>query len=247
MSDMRELYHIAEAVMDDAEKVFRAGVGAAPVHAKPDGDFATEMDLVIEQRLRTALTSLTGIPVYGEEYGGEHAATDALWIVDPIDGTANYACGNPMCAILISLVVENRPTVALTSVPMVYQRFGAYAGSPLFVNGTARKPTWRGPHVACSSDDAELLQAVKTTKLRPRITGSVGTDLAFAAAGVVSAAVSLSPYVWDNTAGALLGQAAGATITDRAGNPWVFGAEGMIIGSAAAHDSITTSLGRNPI
>lgn len=246
MSDLRELYHIAEAVMDDAEKVFRAGLGAAPVHTKPDGDFATEIDLVIEQRLRTALTALTGIAVFGEEFGGQITADDAVWVVDPIDGTANYACANPMCAILISLIVEREPVVALTSVPMVHQRFGAFRGSPLFVNGTAHTPTWRGPHVGCSADDEELLAAVKDTPLRPRITGSVGTDLAFAAAGVFSAAVSISPYVWDNAAGALLCQAAGAVLTDRAGNPWTLGAEGMMVGSPTAHDSILHSLRRNP-
>lgn len=52
MSELRELYHIAEAVLDDAERLFRGGVGANPLHLKPQGQFATEIDLAIEQQLR---------------------------------------------------------------------------------------------------------------------------------------------------------------------------------------------------
>ena len=91
----------AEAAVDQVEPIFRSGLGAQPARFKGQGDFATEVDLVIEQQLRDILTQMTGIPVYGEESGG--SVLDTVWVVDPIDGTANYSAGNPMAGILVAL------------------------------------------------------------------------------------------------------------------------------------------------
>ena len=64
------LLAIAEAVVDDCEKEFLAGLGTAERVSKGKHDFATTADLKIELMLRRELTTLTGIPVYGEEGGG---------------------------------------------------------------------------------------------------------------------------------------------------------------------------------
>ena len=69
-SDPRELVAFAEAAVDQVDDLFRAGLGAAPARFKGEGDFATEVDLQIEQQLRVTLSQLTGIPVFGEESGG---------------------------------------------------------------------------------------------------------------------------------------------------------------------------------
>ncbi|MCQ9342337.1 inositol monophosphatase family protein [Corynebacterium sp. 153RC1] len=256
MSDARELYHIAEAVTDDAERLFMASIGAAPKHFKAGADFATQADHEIEAYLRTTLTTLTGIPVFGEEFGGDSGSP--MWVVDPIDGTANYAAGNPMSAILISLLVDSTPVLGITSVPMARQRFGAFDGSPLFFNGQAQPPLEDRPiiaaHVGFSSISSPResrfssqlrqgwLAEISKTYLRPRITGSVGVDLAYTAAGIFDGAVSLSPFVWDNAAGVVLVRAAGGVVTDLAGNPWVPGAEGVVVGSPRAHEALMSTM-----
>ena len=72
MTDMwtRELLAVAEAVVGDAERVFRSSIGAEPMITKGAGDFATETDMKIEQRVRETLAERTGLPVFGEEGGG---------------------------------------------------------------------------------------------------------------------------------------------------------------------------------
>ena len=67
MTDMwtRELLAVAEAVVGDAERVFRSSIGAEPMITKGAGDFATETDMEIEQRVREALAERTGLPVFG--------------------------------------------------------------------------------------------------------------------------------------------------------------------------------------
>ena len=92
----RELLAVAEAVVGDAERVFRSSIGAEPIIAKGAGDFATETDVEIEQRVRQTLAERTGLPVFGEERGGS-LDEDTVWVVDPVDGTSNFSAGNP-CA-----------------------------------------------------------------------------------------------------------------------------------------------------
>ncbi|HDM1313131.1 TPA: hypothetical protein PY603_002891, partial [Staphylococcus aureus] len=86
MTQPRELVAFAEAAVDQVEELFRSGLGAPPAHFKGEGDFATEVDLQIEQQLRLHLTQLTGIEVYGEEstsFGGDDAAEfgSTMWVV----------------------------------------------------------------------------------------------------------------------------------------------------------------------
>ena len=62
---------------------------------KKGNDFATEVDLAIERQVVEALTPATGIEVHGEEFGGADVDSPLVWVLDPIDGTFNYAAGSP--------------------------------------------------------------------------------------------------------------------------------------------------------
>ncbi|AZA11727.1 inositol monophosphatase family protein [Corynebacterium gerontici] len=246
MSRYSALLDIALECINEAEVLFVEGHGAQPAVRKGEGDFATKVDLNIETLLRERLQTRTGIAVVGEELGGQQA--ERMWVIDPIDGTSNYSVGNPMSAILLSLIEDGQPKVAVTSLPLAGQRFAACEGEAL------RCPASAGgkdvSHVGFSTITTrtkspvpqvmrmDILGALACSKLRPRITGSVGVDLAYAAAGVFAVGVSLSPNVWDNAAGVLLGRAAGKTVTDIWGNPWHLGAVGAVIGDAEAHDIV---------
>ena len=90
------------------------------------------------------------------------------------------------------------------------------------------------PVVACT--DIPLMgMRVRAVDLRPRISGSVGVDLAFVAQGIYQAAVSFSPYVWDNAAGVLFARCAGARVSDLEGRPWQIDAAGAVAGTPTAH------------
>nr|WP_156232759.1 inositol monophosphatase family protein [Corynebacterium occultum] len=253
------MLRIAESAVSAAERSFIHGLGADPHQIKERGDFATKVDLEIEEKLRSSLSDQTGIPVYGEESGGD-LNRDRVWIVDPIDGTANYAAGNPLCAILLSLLVEGQPMVAVTSIPMLGRRLSAHVSSPLYLNGRALKPL-RDPdkmiaQIGFSSVASPLnsryssqvrqglLADLAETYLRPRITGSVGVDLAFTAQGIFGGALSLSPNVWDNAAGVLLIRAAGGVVTGTEGEPWTMNSEGVIAGNAEAHKAIMGTMNK---
>lgn len=258
-TDPGRLLKVAEAAVAEAERMFIGGLGADPFESKPAGDFATEVDLAIEQHLRRRLTEATGIPVLGEEAGGS-VHQKQVWVVDPIDGTTNYAAGNPMCSILVSLLIEGQPVVAVTAIPMLGRRLSAHTGSPLFVDGAAVTPLHdRDKRVAQigfssvasptnsrfpSSVRQGLLSKLAETYLRPRITGSVGVDLAFTAQGIFGGAVSFSPNVWDNAAGVMLIRAAGGVVTDIGGKPWCPDSTGVVAGNPEAHAAILDTMAK---
>lgn len=248
---------IAEAVVDDAETMFSEGFGAAPSTMKTAGDFATEVDYAIESHMRMMLGHLTGIPVIGEEEGGVDSGT--RWVIDPIDGTANYAASNPMSSILVSLVVDDQPILGITSMPMLGKRLTAYDGSPLMINGTPVEPLKDQSHLvahvgfssmATPKNTAfpmamrrDLLSELAESYLRPRITGSIGVDLAFTAEGIFGTCVSFSPHIWDNAAGVMLVRAAGGIVTDTEGKDWQPG-KGVIAGTKKAHEVLMGTINK---
>lgn len=248
---------VAEEAADIARHQFVEGIGAAPALYKGCNDFATEVDLQIETTLRAHLTESTGIEVLGEEEGGQKLS-DALWVVDPIDGTANFSSGNPNCAVLISLVVDGQPVVSVTDVPMLNMRLTGIDGSCVTLNGkqlpriSEVEPASNQVGVGTvGTDDSSrvppdsrlrLIKALEYSNMRPRISGSVGLDLAFVAQGIYEAAVSFSPYPWDNASGVLLARCAGAVVTDVDGQPWSLGSLGVIAGSSEVHEEVLRTM-----
>ncbi|WJY68356.1 inositol monophosphatase family protein [Corynebacterium auris] len=250
MDSTARYLEIAEDVVAEARRIFISHLGAAPALFKGGGDFATEADVAIETLLRDRLTAATGIPVYGEEQGGD-LNESACWVVDPIDGTSNYSSGNPNCSILVSLLHRGQPIVAVTEAPLLDMHLTAVDGGPVHLNGTALPKLSEDSTAAAQvgvgsvrSPDSEnypaevrlgVMATLAETNLRPRISGSVGVDFAFVAQGIYQAAVSFSPHLWDNCAGVLLARSAGAVVTDPGGGPWTMDSPGAIAGTRRAH------------
>ena len=133
--DPAEALALAVRVLDEVSPRFIEGVGAKGVQNKGTrNDFATELDLELERRITDALREGTGLEVHGEEYGGPPVNAGTLWVVDPIDGTANYSLGIPTTGILVSLVHDRQPVLGLTWLPLLGLRFTSVAGGPLRQN-----------------------------------------------------------------------------------------------------------------
>ena len=150
-------------------------------------------------------------------------------------------------------MVERQPVVAVVAAPLLDMRMTAIVGEPVHLNGAALPPVNEAasaPHVGVgslfsrdrrrmpSNQRLDLAGELTRAHLRPRISGSVGIDLAFAAQGIYQAAVSFSPHVWDNSAGILLARSAGAVATAGDGTPWEPGKVGAVVGTAKAHAAV---------
>lgn len=252
--DVHTLVAQASAILDDASEPFLAGHRADSAVRKKGNDFATDVDLAIERQVVAALVEATGIGVHGEEFGGSAVDSPWVWVLDPVDGTFNYAAGSPMAGILLGLLRHGEPVAGLTWLPFMDQRYTAVAGGPLRKNGVPQPPLTSIDladalvGVGSFSADARgrfpgryriaLLENLSRVSSRLRMHGSTGLDLAFVADGILGAAISFGGHVWDHAAGVALVQAAGGIVTDLAGEPWTPESDSAVAAGPAAHAEI---------
>lgn len=126
----------ANELADEASRIglsyFRGSFG---VRTKADDTPVTEADLAIEAMVRSAIRErFPGDAVLGEEAGAEGEAA-RRWIVDPIDGTRNFADGIQVWATLIALAVDERPVLGVVSAPALGERYEAVRGRGARMNG----------------------------------------------------------------------------------------------------------------
>ncbi|HJC29326.1 MAG TPA: inositol monophosphatase family protein [Candidatus Dietzia intestinipullorum] len=253
--DPAEALAVASRALDEVTPRFIEGVGAEATRIKESRtDFATELDLELERRLSDALREGTGLEVHGEEFGGPSVHSGTLWVLDPIDGTANYSLGIPTTGILAALVHDRQPVLGLTWLPLLGLRFTSIAGGALQQNGedlpaisdvsirdvalglgslktgarTTYPPAYR----------REVFEQLTVDAARTRKFGSTGVDLSFVASGRLSSAVSFGNYAWDNAAGASHVRAAGGVVTDLAGNEWSTESQSMLAAGPRAHEEV---------
>lgn len=225
-------------------------------------DLVTEADVASEHLLREKLTALDpSIGFWGEE-SNQPPDTELYWLVDPIDGTTNYASGIPLWAVNVALYRHTEPLLAVTLQLPYGELFWAEAGG-----GAWR--SWADGRVAQMqvSDAASLGAGVVATgfpyrrgdgtddnraehsRLLPlcrdiRRMGAAAIDLAFVAGGIFSAFWERSLNPWDVGAGLLLVQEAGGIVTDYAGAPYRFGATGVVAsnGQPGVHQSLLENI-----
>jgi histidinol-phosphatase len=95
------------------------------VESKPDRSPVTDADRSVEQAIKNVLAAKApNDALIGEEYGNTGSAS-RTWIIDPIDGTANYLRGVPVWATLIALVIDGKPVVSVVSAPAMGRRWWA--------------------------------------------------------------------------------------------------------------------------
>jgi myo-inositol-1(or 4)-monophosphatase len=253
-ADLDALVAEAAAILETAAKPFIEGHRAESAVQKKGNDFATEVDLAIERQVVKALTENTGIEVHGEEFGGADVDSPLVWVLDPIDGTFNYAAGSPMAAILLGLVRDGEPVAGLTWVPFTGERFTGIVGKPLRSNGVEQPPLKSAKladsivGVGTFNVDSRgrvpgryrlaVIENLSRECSRLRMHGSTGVDLAYTAAGILGGAISFSGHPWDHAAGVALVRAAGGLVTDLAGNDWTVTSPSAVVGLPGVHGEI---------
>jgi myo-inositol-1(or 4)-monophosphatase len=105
---------VAIDAVERALELTRLRVGATELTRKDDGDLVTATDVAVEDAVRNLIGETLGLPVVGEERGGEAPPDRAsYWLVDPICGTRNFAAGIPLFCVNVALVEGSEITVAV--------------------------------------------------------------------------------------------------------------------------------------
>jgi myo-inositol-1(or 4)-monophosphatase len=258
--DLDALVAEASAILDDAAAPFIAGHRAKSAVSKRGDDFATKVDLEIERQVVDALAKATGIPVHGEEFGGAELDSPWVWVLDPIDGTFNYAAGSPMAAILLGLLHDGDPVAGLTWLPFTGERYVAVSGGPLTKSGVPQEllatVELADSVIGVGTFNADsrgrfpgryrlaVLEELSRVSSRLRMHGATGIDLAYVADGILGGSISFGHHVWDHAAGVALVRAAGGIVTNLAGEEWTPDSRSALAAAPGVHAQILEILRR---
>jgi myo-inositol-1(or 4)-monophosphatase len=218
------------------------------VEAKGPQDFVTAADRAVEDLIAQRLcAAFPDDALLGEE--GHAIAADAedeaLWVVDPIDGTANFVRGLPDWCVSIGLMYRGRPELGVIYVPVTNELYTAQRGQGALCNGrpigVGAQTTIAGATIGLdysfstpSAKHRAHIEAIHANGGEYRRNGSVAVSLTSVASGRLDGFVELELNAWDVLAGIVLVQEAGGWTNDflaadglRNGNPMIAATPGI--------------------
>lgn len=196
---------------------------AQPVEMKGPQDFLTETDGKVEHHIRTTLAAAFPEDGFlGEETGGS-GGSDRMWVVDPIDGTANFMRGIPHFCVSIAFVQDGRSEIGGIANPAIGEVYFARRGHGATRNGAAIHVSrtqafdrasvefgW-SPRIP-NRDYLDKVALVWSLGANVRRSGSGALGLAYVADGRSDAYAELHINAWDCLAGLLLVEEAGGRV-----------------------------------
>lgn len=215
-------------------------------------DIVTSVDIESEKRLvKGLLTLLPGSAVLAEESGRTGGATPYTWVIDPLDGTTNYAQGLPLFAISVALLHHQEAVFGAIYCPMLNQFYHAVLGQGAWLEGKRLRvssklklsdavvatgfPYDRSAHPQNNVEEA--------TKIIPlvrglRRMGVASLDLALLASGALDAYWEYNLSPWDVAAGQLMVKEAGGVVS-----PLDARGISIVAGNPIMHDVLIQTLG----
>ena len=229
----------------------------------------TAVDMLTEADTASQKLILDGISdrfpdhdILAEEEGGDkNHGSRALWLVDPLDGTTNFASRFPVFAVSIALWVDERPVIGVVQDVVRERTFwaakgqGAWLGTPARLDDLPLRVSRTSelnqsliatgfPYVRAQTRDNNLAEF---NYLMPRVrgirrAGAAALDLAWLADGRLDGYWEARLSSWDWGAGVLLIAEAGGVVTDYAGQTWILGKDQMVAGNPHLHEKLLTAV-----
>jgi fructose-1,6-bisphosphatase/inositol monophosphatase family enzyme len=228
------------------------------VREKKPKDVVTEVDLLVEEYLVGEIKKrYPDDAILAEERGGGVSESGRTWLLDPVDGTANFSRANPMFCCCISILEGGRITHAAVCAPRLGDVYHASEGRGAFLDS-------QGKTLELSTRDTESLEYafvgadLSFMKRQPnpeglrkvfdgcwqlRQIGSAGIRGSWVAAGYLDVSLSTNNTAWDSALASLLVREAGGRVTDLDGSPWAFDSGGLLAtGNPTLHDEVLSTL-----
>lgn len=237
----------AGRLANEAADVITATAGRdsrSPQAADAPFDWVTDTGRTLERHTRRILAdNFPGVPVFGDEFDASTFGDDAAglrWVVDPVDGTANYAAGVPWCAYSLAMLDDHGPVVGVVADPYRAQIYAAARGRGMRANGTPVRLEERrrdGSGLVCTEFTRygpwegmdRFIANAAADQVGVRVLGSPALAITQVALGQATAAVLPTYGEWDVAGALALAVEAGATVLDRDGLPATLPRDGLLV------------------
>ncbi len=219
--------------------------GGGVASLKGAQDFITEADGATERFIRERLArDFPGEAILGEEMGGGADGTGPLWVLDPIDGTSNFARGGDRWCVSIGLVVAGRAVAGAIARHAPAEVFAAAEGHGATLNGAPihAAPTTEIGRAIIECGWSLRLPIARFHAMAQRVTalgaglrsgGSGALGLAEAAAGRIDAYLELHINAWDAAAAMAIAREAGCWINAFDSGDWLASGNPVGVGAPA--------------
>jgi len=246
-------HDFARALARDAGKLAHRGFGTSATSMKGVHDVVTEMDRAVERFIRDAIgRRFPHDAIIGEEDGGRDG--ERLWLIDPIDGTANYARGLPRYCVSIGYLERGVPTLGAIYDPGNDWLYSAANGEGAWQDGRRLAVSTVGEMSAATvecgwstrrttDDYLALLGRVMRAGAAIRRAGSGALGLVDVAAGRSEAYCELHINAWDCAAGIVLVREAGGFCNDFFAGDGLAGGNPLIATNAVLRDPLAATIG----
>ncbi|MGC6483577.1 MAG: inositol monophosphatase family protein [Synechococcus sp.] len=222
------------------------------------GDLVTEADEAAEHAVLTLLQQQTpSIGILAEESGSIGPDAGLQWMVDPLDGTTNFAHGYPLFATSVGLCWNGQPLLGAIAVPYLRQLYHCCPGVGAFCNdepiGVSRCDKLKDAllvtgfaydrHTRLDNNYAEFCWMTHRTH-GVRRGGAAAVDLAFVAAGLLDGYWERGLAPWDLAAGVALVQLAGGTVSAYDSTPFQIKSGTVLAANPSLHQELSTELAK---
>ena len=203
---LRELDSLFKEVSQRQIKDF----GNISASNKSDGSLITSCDLWSDQTIVDGLASIAPDEgVLSEEGGKSIPQTKAYWVVDPLDGTTNFAAGIPYWSISVARFVDGKPQSSFLIIPTLKKKFVSIKGKGVWLNNKKIDPNKNNTQSECVS---LCSRSIKILQKNPnsifpgkiRLLGVSSLNLTSVAMGQTFGAIESTPKIWDIAAAWLL-------------------------------------------
>jgi myo-inositol-1(or 4)-monophosphatase len=223
-SDYQPFREFAASLAAECGQLAAASFGLHNARRKSDGTLVTKTDEQIDRLISSRIGSTyPGHAILSEEQSTIYdPAFDFTWVVDPVDGTTNFAHGMPIWGVSIALLHCGRPVVGILDFPLLREQFQALLGG-----GATRSGEKINASPVTEPDDEQLImKCTRTDKLfhlrtplKSRIMGSAAYHICKVADGTAVGGIETTPKVWDLAAAYLIVAEAGGVIVAADGDP----------------------------
>ncbi len=243
-------YKSAEIINNFSGKLTRVSK-KGPIDLVTEADIASEKNIIAEIRRR-----FPDHEILAEESGLNQTGKSACrWIIDPLDGTTNFAHQIPLFAVSIAFAVDNEINVGIVLNPVSGELFTAVRGQGATLNGTAIEVSRQkdiSESLLATGFPYDVKQMLDPVMLRfkqciaasqgIRRLGSAALDLCFVACGRFEGFWEENLNPWDTAAGWLIAEEAGARVTDFSGNPYDLNQKEIMATNSHIHDELQSTL-----
>ena len=230
--DGLSIAEVIDIVSKAGELVLSKVESGFSIYHKGTIDLVTDADKASEEYITTELSKrFPGITILGEEEGWSGSQdAEYMWLIDPLDGTTNFAHGNPHYCISVALAKAGQSVLGVVYDPVAKEMFSAEAGGGAFLNGNRIRVSQNDklqsslfvtgfPYDAATRKaNVAIFGRIMQASQGVRVMGSAALDLCYVACGRVEAYWERSINAWDIAAGSLMVSEAGGQVSNYLGH-----------------------------